>query len=79
MTDTIIPVQTEYEKLLETVRKLRARVIELTAERDDLLYHICPALQAKYDEKIGSERKTADHRNSSGTAKPTGKALHEGG
>lgn len=54
MTDTIIPVQTEYEKLLETVRKLRARVIELTAERDDLLYHICPALQAKYDEKIGS-------------------------
>ena len=54
MTDTIFPVQTEYEKLLETVRKLRARVIELTAERDDLLYHICPALQAKYDEKIGS-------------------------
>lgn len=54
MTDTIIPVQTEYEELLETVRKLRARVIELTAERDDLLYHICPALQAKYDEKIGS-------------------------
>ena len=54
MTDTIIPVQTAYEKLLETVRKLRARVIELTAERDDLLYHICPALQAKYDEKIGS-------------------------
>ena len=53
MTDTIFPVQTEYEKLLETVRKLRARVIELTAERDDLLYHICPALQAKYDEKIG--------------------------
>ena len=54
MTDTIFPVQTEYEKLLETVRKLRARVIELTTERDDLLYHICPALQAKYDEKIGS-------------------------
>lgn len=54
MTDTIIPVQTEYERLLEAVRKLRSRVIELTAERDDLLYHICPALQAKYDEKIGS-------------------------
>ena len=54
MTDTIIPVRSEYEKLLEEVRKLRARVIELTALRDDLLYHICPALQAKYDEKIGS-------------------------
>ena len=54
MPDTIIPVQSEYEKLLEEVKKLRARLIELTAQRDDLLYHICPALQAKYDENIGS-------------------------
>ena len=54
MAETIIPVQSEYEMLLEEVKKLRARVIELTARRDDLLYHICPALQAKYDEKIGS-------------------------
>lgn len=54
MADTIIPVQSEYEKLLEEVRELRARVIELTAQRDDLLYHVCPALQAKFDEKIGS-------------------------
>ncbi len=54
MTDTIISVQSEYEKLLKAVRKLRARVIELTAERDDLLYHICPSLQAKYDENIAS-------------------------
>lgn len=54
MTQTIIPVQSEYEKLLEEVKKLRTRVIELTTQRDDLLYHICPALQAKYDEKIGS-------------------------
>ena len=54
MKDTIIPIQSEYEKLLETVKRLRARVIELTAERDDLLYHICPALQAKYDENIAS-------------------------
>ena len=54
MQDTIIPIQTEYEKLLKEMRKLRARVIELTAQRDDLLYHICPALQAKYDENIGS-------------------------
>ena len=54
MPDTIIPIQSEYEKLLKEMRKLRARVIELTAQRDDLLYHICPALQAKYDENIGS-------------------------
>ena len=54
MSETIIPVQTEYEELLEEMKNLRARVIELTTERDDLLYHICPALQAKYDEKIGS-------------------------
>lgn len=54
MSDTIIPIQSEYEKLLKEVRTLRARIIDLTAQRDDLLYHICPALQAKYDEKIGS-------------------------
>ena len=54
MPDTIIPVRSEYEKLLEEVRRLRARVTTLTAQRDDLLYHVCPALQAKYDEKIGS-------------------------
>ena len=54
MAETIIPIQSEYEKLLEAVKKLRTRVIELTAERDDLLYHICPALQAKYDENIAS-------------------------
>ena len=54
MTDTIIPVRSEYEKLLEEVHNLRAHVIELMAHRDDLRYHICPALQAKYDEKIGS-------------------------
>ena len=54
MTETIIPILSEFEKLLEEVRKLRARVIELTTQRDDLLYHICPSLQAKYDEKIGS-------------------------
>lgn len=54
MTETIIPVQSDFEKLLEEVRKLRALIIELTAQRDDLIYHICPALQAKYDEKIGS-------------------------
>ena len=52
MTDTIIPVRSEYEKLLEEVHNLRAHVIELMAHRDDLRYHICPALQAKYDEKI---------------------------
>ena len=52
MTETIIPILSEFEKLLEEVRKLRARVIELTTQRDDLLYHICPSLQAKYDEKI---------------------------
>ena len=54
MTDTIIPIQSEYEKLIEEVQRLRMRVTELTAQRDDLLYHVCPALQAKYDEKIGS-------------------------
>ena len=54
MNTEVIPSQSEYEKLLQEVRELQARIVELTALRDDLRYHICPALQAKYEEKIGS-------------------------
>ena len=52
--DTIIPIQSEFEKLQKDVYRLRAWIIELTTQRDDLLYHICPALRAKYDENLGS-------------------------
>ena len=52
--EQIIPGESEYEKLLKEIRELQARIVELTAIRDDLLYHICPSLRAVYDEKIGS-------------------------
>ena len=50
----LILTQSEYEHLLEEIKKLQARITELTALRDDLVYHICPALKAEYDEKIVS-------------------------
>ena len=46
--------QSEYARLLEEIHKLQARITELTALRDDLVYHVCPALRAEYDEKIVS-------------------------
>ena len=52
--EQIIPSQSEYEKLLQEIRELQARIVELTAIRDDLLYHVCPSLRAIFDEKIGS-------------------------
>lgn len=54
MDHGLIPSQSEYEHLLEEIHKLQARITELTALRDDLVYHVCPALQAEYDEKIVS-------------------------
>ena len=50
----IILSQSEYESLLEEIHRLQARISELTALRDDLIYHVCPALQAEYEEKIAS-------------------------
>ena len=52
--DGLILSQSEYEHLLEEIHKLQTRITELTALRDDLVYHVCPALQAEYDEKIVS-------------------------
>ena len=52
--EEIVLSQSEYESLLEEVHRLQARISELTALRDDLIYHICPALQTDYEEKIAS-------------------------
>ena len=54
MEGGLILSQSEYEYLLEEIHKLQARITELTALRDDLVYHVCPALRAEYDEKIVS-------------------------
>ena len=54
----IIITQTEYESLLKEIAVLKERISTLTALRDDLIYHICPALRSEYEEKIaGLERK----------------------
>ena len=50
----IIPAASEYERLTAEIQKLRALLIRLTALRDDLLYHICPALKAVYEKELGS-------------------------
>ena len=52
--DGLVLSRSEYEHLLEEIHKLQARITELTALRDDLVYHVCPALRAEYDEKIVS-------------------------
>ena len=54
MSSDLILTKSEYEQLLEEVKMLQARIAELTALRDDLLYHVCPALRAEYEEKIAS-------------------------
>ena len=50
----IILAQTEYEDLLKEIAFLKDRIASLTALRDDLIYHVCPALRSEYEEKVAS-------------------------
>ncbi len=50
----VIITRSEYDRLIEEIHALQARIVELTTLRDDLLYRVCPALRAKYEEKLGS-------------------------
>ena len=53
----IIITQSEYDALLKEIAALKEHISTLTALRDDLIYHICPALRSEYEEKIaGLER-----------------------
>ena len=57
MDQSIVSIQSEYESLIARIKELQAKIVSLTALRDDLLYHVCPSLQAEYEEKIaGLER-----------------------
>ena len=47
--DGLILTKSEYDNLLEEIYRLRLRITELTALRDDLRYHVCPALKAEYE------------------------------
>ncbi len=42
-----------YAKLIEEIQQLKQILAFLTEERDDLLYHICPELAARYARNIG--------------------------
>ncbi len=53
MNEVILTERSTYDKLVSDIRKCRARIAELTAQRDDLRHHICPALKVRYEEQIG--------------------------
>lgn len=52
-TADLIAVKSEYERLLEEINNLKGVITALTAERDDLKYHICRDLAAEYNSRIG--------------------------
>jgi hypothetical protein len=43
----------EYDNIFSSVQKLETELADLVYERDKLLYHVCPKLQAEYMLKIG--------------------------
>ena len=45
--------KTEYERLLEEISELKALIISLIAERDELKFHVCRDLAAEYNSRIG--------------------------
>lgn len=50
----IIPVESEYKRLLEEILELELRIAALAEEIDDLENHVCVELRADYDRKIGN-------------------------
>lgn len=50
---SIVVSESEYERLIRTIHKLQESLVSLSTLRDDLVYRLCPALRAQYDEKIG--------------------------
>ena len=49
----IVSVESEYEHLVKTIHKLQESLVTLSTLRDDLIYRLCPALRAQYEEKVG--------------------------
>lgn len=48
-----IIISDSYAKLTEEIQGLKQVLAALTEERDDLLYHICPELAARYARNVG--------------------------
>ena len=57
-----IIVSDTLEKMKEEIRFLKAKLAELLQERDDLVYHICPELRAKYAAEIGDYQNRANYQ-----------------
>lgn len=57
-----IIVSDTLEKMKEEIRFLKAKLAELLQERDDLVYHICPELRAKYAAEIGDYQSRANYQ-----------------
>lgn len=51
MSDIII--NPEYERLIIEVNKLKENIAELMEERDELVFHVCKDIEAKYMSEIG--------------------------
>ncbi len=49
-------------EMKEEIRVLKARLAQLVQERDDLIYHICPELRAKYAAEIGDYQNRANYQ-----------------
>ncbi len=47
--------------LREEIRKLREELMALLGERDDLRYHVCPELEARYAREIGDYENQANY------------------
>ncbi|MBR2123161.1 MAG: hypothetical protein IJ930_09615 [Lachnospiraceae bacterium] len=50
----LVPVVSEYKKLLEEIQELELKTAALAEEIDDLENHVCVELRAEYDQKIGN-------------------------
>ncbi len=50
----IVPVISEYDKLIEEILELELKLAALAEEIDDLENHICVELRADYDQKVGN-------------------------
>ncbi|WP_026522836.1 hypothetical protein [Butyrivibrio sp. VCB2001] len=50
----IVPVISEYDKLIEEILELELKLAALAEEIDDLENHVCVELRAEYDQKVGN-------------------------
>jgi len=60
--DGEIIVSDALAKMKDEIRILKARLAELLQERDDLIYHICPELRARYAAEIGDYQNRANYQ-----------------